>query len=52
MLKDFFSNATILIASFTVMGQIFKKFPLFPTSSHSTKLYWGICPYLNQNEVG
>jgi diguanylate cyclase len=43
MLKDFFSNATILIASFTVMGQIFKNMPLFPTSSHPTKLYWGIC---------
>jgi diguanylate cyclase len=43
MLKDFFSNATILIASFTVMGQIFKNIPLFPSSSHSTKLYWGIC---------
>jgi diguanylate cyclase len=43
MLKDFFSNATILIASFTVMGQIFKNMPLFPSSSHSTKLYWGIC---------
>jgi diguanylate cyclase len=43
MLKDFFSNATILIASFAVMGQIFKNMPLFPSSSHSTKLYWGIC---------
>jgi diguanylate cyclase len=43
MLKDFFSNATILIASFTVMGQIFKNMPLLPSSSHSTKLYWGIC---------
>ncbi|NWQ44096.1 diguanylate cyclase [Bacillus sp. EB106-08-02-XG196] len=43
MLKDFFSNATILIASFAVMGQIFKNMPLSPSSSHSTKLYWGIC---------
>jgi diguanylate cyclase len=43
MLKDFFSNATIMIASFTVMGQIFKNMPLLPSSSHSTKLYWGIC---------
>jgi diguanylate cyclase len=43
MLKDFFSNVTILIASFTVMGQVFKNMPLSPSSSHSTKLYWGIC---------
>jgi diguanylate cyclase len=43
MFKDFFSNATILIASFTVMGQIFKNMPLSPSSSHFTKLYWGIC---------
>jgi diguanylate cyclase len=43
MLKDFFSNVTILIASFTVMGQIFKNKPLHPSSPYSTKLYWGIC---------
>jgi diguanylate cyclase len=43
MIKDFVSNATILIASFTVMGQIFKNMPLSPSSPHSAKLYWGIC---------
>jgi diguanylate cyclase len=43
MLKDFFSNVTILIASFTVMGQIFKNIPLHHSSTFRTKLYWGIC---------
>ena len=43
MIKDLVSNATILIASFTVMGQIFKNMPLSLSSSRSTKLYWGIC---------
>jgi diguanylate cyclase len=43
MLKDFFSNVTILIASFTVMGQIFKNIPLHHSSTYRTKLYWGIC---------
>ena len=43
MIKDLVSNATILIASFTVMGQIFKNMPLSLSSSQSTKLYWGIC---------
>ncbi|WP_419954019.1 diguanylate cyclase domain-containing protein [Neobacillus niacini] len=43
MLKDFFSNITILIASFTVMGQILKNKPLHPSSSFKSKLYWGIC---------
>jgi hypothetical protein len=38
MLKDFFSNVTILIASFTVMGQVFKNMPLSPSSSHSTNI--------------
>ena len=43
MLKDFFSNVTILIASFTVMGQLFKNKPLHHSSPFRTKLYWGIC---------
>lgn len=43
MLKDFVSNATLLIASFTVMGQIFKNKPLGHSSSYTTKTYWGIC---------
>lgn len=43
MLKDFFSNVTILIASFTVMGQILKNKPLHHSSIFRTKLYWGIC---------
>jgi diguanylate cyclase len=43
MLKDFFSNVTILIASFTVMGQILKNNPLHHSSTYRTKLYWGIC---------
>ncbi|MDF2788659.1 MAG: cph2 5 [Neobacillus sp.] len=43
MLKDFFSNVTILIASFTVMGQILKNKPLHQSSLFITKLYWGIC---------
>jgi diguanylate cyclase len=42
MLKDFFSNVTILIASFTVMGQILKNNPLHHSSTYRTKLYWGI----------
>jgi diguanylate cyclase len=43
MLKDFFSNTTILIAAFTVMGQIFKNTPLHHSSTFKTKLYWGTC---------
>lgn len=43
MLKDFFSNVTILIASFTVMGQILKNKPLHHSSTFGTKLDWGIC---------
>lgn len=43
MLKDLVSNATLLIASFTVMGQIFKNRPLEHSSSYTTKTYWGIC---------
>lgn len=42
MLKDLVSNAAILIASFTIMGQIFKKSPLYPDSLRATKIYWGI----------
>ena len=43
MVKDFISNAALLIASFSIMGQIFKDRPLNYTSTLSTKLYWGIC---------
>jgi diguanylate cyclase len=43
MLKDFFSNVTILIAAFTVMGQILKNKPLLHSAVFTTKLYWGIC---------
>lgn len=43
MLKDFFSNVTILIAAFTVMGQILKNKPLHHAATLRTKLYWGIC---------
>jgi diguanylate cyclase len=43
MLKDFFSNITILIAAFTVIGQILKTKPLHHSAAVTTKLYWGIC---------
>ncbi|WP_160725866.1 diguanylate cyclase domain-containing protein [Bacillus sp. USDA818B3_A] len=43
MLKEFVSNAALLIASFSIMGVLFKDKPLYPTSSMSTKFYWGIC---------
>lgn len=43
MLKDLVSNATLMIAAFTVMGRVFKNRPLEHTSSYTTKTYWGIC---------
>ncbi|MBT2653680.1 diguanylate cyclase [Bacillus sp. ISL-18] len=43
MLKEFISNAALLIASFSLMGVLFKDKPLYPTSPLSTKLYWGTC---------
>ncbi len=43
MVKDLFSNATLLIAAFTIMGQIFKNKPLHPNSNNRLKIYWGIC---------
>jgi len=43
MLKDFVSNATLLIASFSIMGVLFKDKPLYFFSPFSTKLYWGLC---------
>jgi diguanylate cyclase len=43
MFKDLVSNTTLLIAAFTVMGQIFKNRPLEHSSSYTTKTYWGIC---------
>ncbi|MCL6572173.1 MAG: diguanylate cyclase [Bacillus sp. (in: Bacteria)] len=43
MVKDFVSNAALLIASFSIMGQLFKNRPLNFTTSLSTKLYWGLC---------
>ncbi|MEH7179669.1 diguanylate cyclase domain-containing protein [Neobacillus vireti] len=43
MIKDLISNATILIATFTMMGQLFKNKPLHSSSRALTKIYWGIC---------
>lgn len=43
MLKDFVSNAALLIASFSIMGVLFKDKPLNTASPLSTKLYWGLC---------
>ncbi|EKN62480.1 hypothetical protein BABA_25696 [Neobacillus bataviensis LMG 21833] len=43
MFRDFVSNATLLIASFSIMGMIFKNKPLQYSSPISTKLYWGLC---------
>jgi diguanylate cyclase (GGDEF)-like protein/PAS domain S-box-containing protein len=43
MLKEFVSNAALLIASFSLMGVLFKNKQLHPHSPLSTKLYWGIC---------
>ncbi|MED3562444.1 diguanylate cyclase domain-containing protein [Bacillus xiapuensis] len=42
MLKDFVSNAALLIASFSIMGQLFKDKPLHLSSPLSVKFYWGI----------
>ncbi|MGG3467203.1 diguanylate cyclase [Neobacillus pocheonensis] len=42
MFKDFFTNAALLIASFSLMGQIFKNKPLNLKSPFSTKLNWGL----------
>ena len=43
MLKDFVSNAAILIASFSIMGVLFKDKPFQTNSPLSSKLYWGLC---------
>ncbi len=43
MLKDFISNAALLIASFSIMGVLFKDKPLYLSSPFTTKLYWGLC---------
>ncbi|WP_052353736.1 sensor domain-containing diguanylate cyclase [Neobacillus jeddahensis] len=43
MLKDFITNATLLIASFSIIGALFKDKPLSSHSSFQTKLYWGLC---------
>jgi PAS domain S-box-containing protein len=43
MLKDFVSNAALLIASFSIMGVLFKGKPLDNSSPLSSKLYWGLC---------
>jgi diguanylate cyclase len=42
MVKDFVANLALLIASFSIMGQIFKNQPLKLTSPLLTKLYWGL----------
>ncbi|MFP5110762.1 diguanylate cyclase [Bacillaceae bacterium C204] len=43
MLKDFVSNAAILIATFSIMGVLFKEKPIDTNSPRSSKLYWGLC---------
>ncbi|CAH2713660.1 hypothetical protein BACCIP111895_00796 [Neobacillus rhizosphaerae] len=43
MVKDFVSNATLLIASFSMLGLIFKNKPLHFSSPLSTRIYWGLC---------
>ena len=43
MLKDFISNAALLIAAFSFLGQVFKDRPLRFSSPLSTKIYWGLC---------
>lgn len=43
MLKDFVSNAALLIASFSIMGVLFKDKPINHSSQLSSKLYWGFC---------
>ncbi|MEH7117952.1 diguanylate cyclase [Neobacillus vireti] len=43
MLKDFITNGALLIASFSIMGVLFKAKPLYPNSPLSSKLYWGTC---------
>jgi hypothetical protein len=51
MIEDFVSNAALLIASFSVMGQIFKNKPLQQSSPlYKTllgTLLWGSCYYIN-----
>jgi diguanylate cyclase (GGDEF)-like protein/PAS domain S-box-containing protein len=42
MLHDFVFNASIIIASFYIMGQIFKNRPLEYSSPVLTKIHWGI----------
>ncbi|MEH7072542.1 diguanylate cyclase domain-containing protein [Neobacillus drentensis] len=43
MLKDFVSNAAILIATFSIMGVVLKDKPFKTNSPLSSKLYWGLC---------
>lgn len=43
MIKDFVSNAALLIASFSMMAVLFKDKPLHTFSPLSSKLYWGLC---------
>ncbi|MFL6557002.1 MAG: PAS domain S-box protein, partial [Bacillus sp. (in: firmicutes)] len=43
MLKDFVSNGALLIASFSIMGVLFKDKPLHTTSPLPSKIYWGLC---------
>ncbi|MFZ7944891.1 diguanylate cyclase domain-containing protein [Neobacillus sp. 19] len=42
MLKDFVSNAALLIASFSMMGVVFKDKPLHVSSPLTSRLYWGL----------
>jgi hypothetical protein len=43
MIKDFVSNAALLIASFSMMGVLFKAKPFHTSAPLSSKLYWGLC---------
>ena len=42
MIKDLVLNVTLLISSFSVLGQVFRNNPLLSTSNVKTKLYWGL----------
>ncbi|NOU95149.1 diguanylate cyclase [Paenibacillus sp. LMG 31456] len=43
MVNDFVINAAILIASFFIIGQLFRKYPLHRTSLLNTQIWIGIC---------
>lgn len=41
MLKNFIANLALLIATFSILGQLFKNKQLSLKSPLSIKLYWG-----------